>query len=73
MYQDKIQTSGVITALYSADAGSYTALTNTTQIKDGTGKFVRAKIFKFKIYTTSSGVHYLNSLSILVRRMVGAR
>lgn len=73
MYQDKVETSGALTALYSADGGSYTALTNTTQIKDGTGKFVRAKIFKFKIYTTSTGVHYLNSLSILVRRMIGAR
>ena len=65
--------SGIFSIKYSIDGGNnYSTLTNKEQIKDSNGNWVRSKTIKFYI-SAIAGVNFLNSISIIFRRMIGKR
>lgn len=71
-YLDKVETSGTITPTYSVNKGSsYSALTNTTEIKTGSAWEKTNSIIL--ALSATAGVNYVNAIELLYRKMVGVR
>lgn len=66
--------SAPATLNYSIDNGTnWRALTNTTEIKNGSGVWEKQKTLKIKIVGNANGTTVINNIGIVFRRYVGKR